>query len=77
MVLVELGEYERARPRLEALAGRGGRYRIYLGRVYLSLGRYADALRQFVESGLPEAEGYVREALERITERMRRFAREG
>ncbi|MFX5233411.1 hypothetical protein ABTC74_19890, partial [Acinetobacter baumannii] len=28
MVLVELGEYERARPRLEALAGRGGRYRI-------------------------------------------------
>ncbi|MDM7323708.1 MAG: hypothetical protein P3W93_001715 [Thermus sp.] len=77
MVLVELGEYERARPRLEALASRGGRYRIYLGRVYLSLGRYADALRQFVESGLPEAEGYVREALERITERMRRFAREG
>ncbi|WP_038059145.1 tetratricopeptide repeat protein [Thermus amyloliquefaciens] len=77
MVLVELGEYERARPRLEALAGRGGRYRLYLGRVYLSLGRYADALRQFVESGLPEAEGYVREALERITERMRRFAREG
>jgi len=77
LVLVELGQYERARGRLEALAGRGGRYRLYLGRVYLSLGRYADALRQFVESGLPEAEGYVREALERITERMRRFAREG
>lgn len=77
LVLVELGEYERAKARLEALAGRGGRYRLYLGRVYLAQGRYADALRQFVESGLSEAEGYVREALERITERMRRFAKEG
>ncbi|GAB5603351.1 tetratricopeptide repeat protein [Thermus sp. FJN-A] len=77
LVLVELGQYEKAKARLEALAGRGGRYRLYLGRVYLSLGRYADALRQFVESGLPEAELHVREALERITERMRRFAREG
>ncbi|TBH20872.1 tetratricopeptide repeat protein [Thermus thermamylovorans] len=77
LVLVELGEYERARGRLEALAWQGGRWRLYLGRVYLAQGRYADALRQFVESGLPEAELYVREALERITERMRRFAREG
>ncbi len=77
LVLVELGEYERARRRLEGLASRGGRYRLALGRVYLAEGRYADALRQFVESGLPEAEVYVREALERIHERMRRFAREG
>ncbi|SDE39332.1 Tetratricopeptide repeat-containing protein [Thermus arciformis] len=77
LVLVELGEYERARGRLETLAARGGRYRLALGRVYLAQGRYADALREFVESGLPEAEFYTREALERITERMRRFAREG
>ncbi|MEZ0347932.1 MAG: hypothetical protein ABWJ90_05395 [Thermus sp.] len=77
LVLVELGEYARAQGRLEALAGRGGRYRLALGRVYLAQGRYADALRQFVESGLPEAELYVREALERITERMRRYAKEG
>ncbi|GGN04144.1 hypothetical protein GCM10007092_18310 [Thermus composti] len=77
LVLVELGDYERARGRLEALAVRGGRYRLALGRVYLAQGRYADALRQFVESGLPEAELYTREALDRITERMRRFAREG
>ncbi len=77
LVLVELGEYERAKPRLEALAVRGGRYRLALGRVYLAQGRYADALRQFVESGLPEAELFTREALERIAERMRRFAREG
>lgn len=56
---------------------RGGRYRLALGRVYLAQGRYADALRQFVESGLPEADLYTRETLERITERMRRFAREG
>uniref|UniRef100_A0A7C2GD48 DUF2325 domain-containing protein n=1 Tax=Thermus islandicus TaxID=540988 RepID=A0A7C2GD48_9DEIN len=77
LVLVELGAHERARSRLEALSARGGRYRLALGRVYLAEGRYADALRQFVESGLPEAEVYVREALERITERMRRYAREG
>ena len=77
LALVELGEYERARGRLEALAVRGGRYRLALGRVYLAQGRYADALRQFVESGLPEADLYTRETLERITERMRRFAREG
>ncbi|MGC8903576.1 tetratricopeptide repeat protein [Thermus sp.] len=77
LVLVELGEYERARSRLEALAVRGGRYRLALGRVYLAQGRYADALRQFVESGLLEAEVYIQEALERITDRMRRYAREG
>ncbi|MCS6868588.1 MAG: hypothetical protein NZ846_05655 [Thermus sp.] len=77
LVLVELKDYERAKGRLEALAGRGGRYRLALGRVYLAQGRYADALRQFVESGLPEAEVYVREALEGIEGRMRRFAREG
>jgi tetratricopeptide (TPR) repeat protein len=77
LVLVELGEYERAKRRLEGLAPRGRRYRLALGRVYLAEGRYADALRQFVESGLPEAEVYAREALERIAERMRRFAREG
>ncbi len=77
LVLVELGEYERAERRLEGLAPGGGRYRLALGRVYLAEGRYADALRQFVESGLPEAEVYAREALERIAERMRRFAREG
>ncbi len=74
---VELGDFQRALPRLEALAVRGGRYRLYLGRAYLGLGRYADALRAFVESGLPEAELYVKKALEGILERMRRFAREG
>ncbi|WP_018460727.1 tetratricopeptide repeat protein [Thermus oshimai] len=77
LALVELGDYQRALPRLEGLAVRGGRYRLYLGRAYLGLGRYADALRQFVESGLPEAELYIQDTLERIAERMRRFAREG
>ncbi|WP_337844335.1 tetratricopeptide repeat protein [Thermus sp.] len=77
LALVELGDYQKALPRLEALAARGGRYRLYLGRAYLGLGRYADALRQFVESGLPEAELYIQDTLERIAERMRRFAREG
>ncbi|MGQ9753424.1 MAG: tetratricopeptide repeat protein [Thermaceae bacterium] len=75
--LVELGEYQRALPRLEAEAYRGGRWRLYLGRAYLGLGRYADALRQFVESGLEEAEIYTRTALEKIEGRMERFAREG
>lgn len=76
-VWVELGEYQKALPRLEAQAYRGGRHRLYLGRAYLGLGRYADALRQFVESGLEEAGIHVRTALERIQERMERFAREG
>ncbi len=76
-VWVELGEYQKALPRLEAQAYRGGRHRLYLGRAYLGLGRYADALRQFVESGLEEAGLYIQVALERIQERMERFAREG
>ncbi len=76
-VWVELGEYQKALSRLEAQAHRGGRHRFYLGRAYLALGRYAYALREFVESGLPEAEALIRETLERITERMRRFAQEG
>lgn len=76
-IWVELGEYQKALPRLEAQAFRGGRHRLYLGRAYLGLGRYADALRQLLESGLEEAEIYIQTALERIQERMERFAREG
>ena len=76
-IWVERGEYQKALPRLEAQAFRGGRHRLYLGRAYLGLGRYADALRQLLESGLEEAEIYIHTALERIQERMERFAREG
>lgn len=74
---VELEDYRRALPRLEALASRGGRYRFYLGRVYLGLGRLADALRQLFEAGIPEAELYFKTALERMEERAVRLSREG
>lgn len=74
---VELEDYRRALPRLEALASRGGRYRFYLGRVYLGLGRLADALRQLFEAGIPEAELYLKIALERMEERAVRLSREG
>lgn len=74
---VELEDYRRALPRLEALASRGGRYRLYLGRVYLGLGRLADALRQLFEADLPEAELYLKIALERMEERAVRLSREG
>lgn len=74
---VELGEYQRALPRLEALSSRGGRYRLALGRVYLGLGRLSDALRQLHESGLPESRLLIKTALERLEERAFRFGREG
>ncbi|PZA08084.1 MULTISPECIES: tetratricopeptide repeat protein [unclassified Meiothermus] len=74
---VEMGEYQRALPRLEALSSRGGRYRLALGRVYLGLGRLSDALRQLYESGLAEARLPIKAALERLEERAFRFGREG
>lgn len=74
---VELEDYRRALPRLEVSASRGGRYRFYLGRVYLGLGRLADALRQLFEAGIPEAELYLKIALERMEERAVRLSREG
>ncbi|MER3480082.1 MAG: hypothetical protein C4327_06210 [Meiothermus sp.] len=74
---VEMGEYQRALPRLESLSSRGGRYRLALGRVYLGLGRLSDALRQLHESGLPESGLLIKTALERLEERAFRFGREG
>ncbi|GEM84071.1 DUF2325 domain-containing protein [Meiothermus hypogaeus] len=73
----ELEEYPKALPRLEELSSRGGRYKFALGKVYLGLGRLSDALRQFYESGLPEAEVYLKSTLERIEERVLRLFREG
>ena len=74
---VELGDYRRALPRLERLAARGGRYRLYLGRAYLGLGRLGGALRELWDSGLPERELYVKEALAAMEERLRRLAAQG
>ncbi|MCS7058328.1 MAG: hypothetical protein NZ849_05160 [Meiothermus sp.] len=73
----ELEDYQRALPRLEALASRGGRFRLALGKAYLGLGRLSDALRQLWECGLPEAEIYLKAALERTEERVLRLCREG
>ncbi|WP_276954393.1 tetratricopeptide repeat protein [Allomeiothermus silvanus] len=73
----EMGEYQRALTRLEALSSRGGRYRLALGRVYLGLGRLSEALRQLYESGLPESRLPIKLALERLEERAFRFGREG
>ncbi|RDI95828.1 hypothetical protein DV704_05160 [Meiothermus sp. QL-1] len=73
----ELEDYRRALPRLEALASRGGRYKLALGKVYLGLGRLSDALRQLYECGLPEAQLYLKAALERTEERVLRLCREG
>jgi tetratricopeptide (TPR) repeat protein len=73
----ELNNAQRALPRLEALASRGGRYRLALGKLYLGQGRLSEALRQLHESGLPEAHVYQQTALERLEERMLRLAREG
>ncbi len=70
-------EDPRALPRLEALASRGGRFKLALGRLYLKQNRLTEAVRQLYESGLPEAEVYLKMALERTEERIRRLCREG
>jgi tetratricopeptide (TPR) repeat protein len=73
----ELEDYRRALPRLEELASRGGRFKLALGKVYMGLGRLSEALRQLFECGLPEAEVYLKTALERTEERALRLSREG
>ncbi len=73
----EQEDYRRALPRLEELASRGGRFKLALGKVYLGLGRLSEALRQLYECGLPEAEVYLKMALERTEERALRLSREG
>lgn len=74
---VELEDYRRALPRLEELASRGGRFKLALGKVCISLGRLSEALRQLYECGLPEAEVYLKTALKRTEERVLRLSREG
>jgi tetratricopeptide (TPR) repeat protein len=73
----ELEDYRRALPRLEELASRGGRFKLALGKVCIGLGRLSEALRQLYECGLPEAEVYLKIALERTEERALRLSREG
>lgn len=73
----EQEDYPRALPRLEELSSRGGRFKLALGKAYLGLGRLSEALRQLFESGLPEAEVYLKTTLERIEERVVRLCREG
>jgi len=73
----ELEDYRRALPRLEELASRGGRFKLALGKTYISLGRLSEALRQLYECGLPEAEVYLKTGLERTEERALRLSREG
>ena len=73
----ELEDYRRALPRLEALAGQGGRWKLALGKVYMGLGRLSEALRQLYECGLPEAEICLKMAVERMEERAQRLSREG
>ncbi|GEM87588.1 hypothetical protein [Meiothermus granaticius] len=73
----EQGDYRRALTRLEELSSRGGRFKLALGKAYLGLGRPSEALRQFFECGLGEAEVYLATALERLEERVARSVREG
>jgi len=73
----EQGDYRRALPRLEALTGQGGRWKLALGKAYMGLGRLSEALRQLYECALPEAEIHLKMAIERLEERAVRLSREG